>query len=125
MPLHPTTRQPPLATSLENPSTLNEKSLNEHTRGAENHICEERPLRQNKPVFIENPNQPSSNYQFPKTKFVSQSRSVQCSWFKQYPWLYYSQSEDSLYCYICVNQFHKGNLRSIANIDQAFTTKGF
>jgi len=93
--------------------------------GVEEHICEERPPRKDNPVLIEKPNQPPGNYQFPKTRFGNQSRSVQCSWFNQYPWLHYSQSEDLLYCYICVNQFHKGNLKSTANVDQAFTTKGF
>ena len=113
----------PLSTSIESLSTSNEKPLNQQTT-IEKHICEERALRPNKPVFIANPEQPS-NCSFPKTKFGSLSRSVQCAWFKQYPWLNYSQNEDSLYCYICVNQFHKGNLRSSSNVDQAFTTRGF
>ena len=75
-------------------------------------------------IISNSPNQPS-NFHFPKTGFGKQSRSFQSAWFRDYPWLHYDEKKDSAFCYICINQNEKGNLKSARNMDEAFISKGF
>lgn len=117
-PVASNSEQEPLPTSCSGNSTNNEAPMAAQTSG------EQQNSQDKQPAFIVSPNQPS-NYEFPKTKFGSISRSVQSSWFSEYPWLHYNESENLLYCYICHNQFHKDNLKSVANVEQAFVKKGF
>ena len=41
---------------------------------------------------------------------------------RQYPWLHYGESKDSIFCYICFNQNAKGNCKKS---DKTFITSGF
>ena len=75
-------------------------------------------------VNIISPNQPS-NFRFPKTAFGKQSRSFQSAWFRDYPWLHYDEKIDSAFCYICIKQSEKGNLKSPPELDQVFISTGF
>ena len=75
-------------------------------------------------VNIISPNQPS-NFQFPKSAFGKRNRSFQSAWFRDYPWLHYDEKNDSAFCYICINQSEKGNLKFAPKLDQAFKSTGF
>ena len=74
--------------------------------------------------FIQTPNQPS-NFNFPKKLYGKQYRSVQSTWFREYPWLHYDDQKDCLFCYVCSNQYLKGNLASARISDGAFIYNGF
>lgn len=69
---------------------------------------------QNSGNLIQTPNQPSQ-YNFPKKRYGNQNRSVQSTWFKEYPWLHYDEEKDSLFYCISSNQYHRGNLVSARN----------
>ena len=47
--------------------------------------------------LIKNVFAPDDNFSFPET-----NRSCKSEWFKWFPWLYYSPSEDAVYCLACV-----------------------
>lgn len=74
--------------------------------------------------LIQTPNQPS-NINFPKKLYGKQYRSVQSTWFKEFPWLHYDEKSDSLFCYVCSNQYLKGNLATARCSDGAFISNGF
>ena len=74
--------------------------------------------------LIQTPNLPS-NFNFPKKLYGKQYRSVQSTWFKEFPWLHYDDKKDTLFCYVCSNQYLKGNLATARSSDGAFITNGF
>ena len=55
-----------------------------------------------KKELIKNVFVPDDNFSFPKT-----NRSFKPEWFKWFPWLCYSPSEDAIYCLACVLFGHK------------------
>ena len=59
-----------------------------------------------------------------------QNRSCQSSWFTKpppdgFPWLHYRPEDDSVACYICSNEFKKGNLKTVKKIEPSFISMGF
>ena len=49
---------------------------------------------------------PPPSFVFPKRSFGSKKivqRSCQRTWLEQWPWLYYSEGKDALFCSICIN----------------------
>ena len=45
---------------------------------------------------------PEENFEFPCQQIDGQNRRFSFSWLKKYKWLVYSQSEDSVYCKVCM-----------------------
>ena len=48
-----------------------------------------------------------------------QRRDDQARWFQHYKWLHFNQDDNSVLCYICMKQYHHGNLTT-RNKDMAF-----
>ena len=72
--------------------------------------------------LIDIPFRPSDSYLFPKT---SKGRSCHSYWFGNYKWLHYRTEDDSVICYICHNEFIKGNLKTVKYLEKGFITNGF
>ena len=70
--------------------------------------------------LIDKPFQPSDK-EFPKTK----GRSCHAYWFVSHKWLHYRAEDDSVLCYICHNEFIKGNLKTAKYLEKGFITDGF
>ena len=51
-------------------------------------------------------------------------RSCQRTWLEQWPWLYYCESKDVLFCYVCVSAL-KSKKMDKSRGDLAFIVKGF
>ena len=117
-------RQPKITRTDEDPSTLPGTSQ-ESTESPGQNRNDPQPEQetQNKGNLLLTPNQPSQ-YNFPKKRYGNQYRSVQSTWFSEYPWLHYDEKK-TLFCYICSNQYLNGNLASAKNTEQAFTSNGF
>ena len=117
--------QPKIARTDEDPSTLPGTSKEStESPGLNRNDPQPEQETQNKGNLLHTPNQPSQ-YNFPKKRYGNQYRSVQSIWFSEYPWLHYDEKKDSLFCYICSNQYLKGNLASAKNTEQAFISNGF
>ena len=67
----------------------------------------------------EGPRQPQLS-SFPKTKFNKQNRSFSSSMYARFPFIEYSVSNDSVFCFACRN-FPDNS----ANVDSTFTVTGF
>ena len=70
---------------------------------------------------------PPPSFVFPKRSFGSKKivqTSCQCTWLEQWPWLYYSDGKDTLYCSICIDAL-KSKKMGKSRGDLAFTVKGF
>ena len=46
-------------------------------------------------------------------------------WFLEFRWLYYNEQNVSVFCFICVQQNAKLNLRAARNKELAFISEGF
>ena len=60
------------------------------------------------------PYQPTS-LKFPKRSFGQEKvvqRSFQGCWFHQWPFLYYDEGKDSVYCHICLMGFKLNRMKS-------------
>ena len=73
---------------------------------------------------------PGITYKFKSTFMRGQNRSCQSSWFNKppadgFPWLHYRPEDDSVLCYICSNEFKRGNLRTVKKIESSFISPGF
>jgi len=70
------------------------------------------------------PHQPT-NLVFPKRAFGKTKvvyRSFQPSWFKQWPFLHYDESNDVVYCHTCITGFKEKKMKS-PNANSAFVSK--
>ena len=78
------------------------------------------------PNIGDKPHQPASSFLFPKSKIGSQNRNFQHKWFDRFPWIHYNESEDKVYCFLCVKCI-KDNLKGDHNFSksEAFTYVGF
>ena len=72
----------------------------------------------------ESPNQPSSDYIYPKTKFGDSYRSFKTVWTTQFTWLHYNESTDSAFCWYCKKATATGQLKSSKRED-AFINRGY
>ena len=72
----------------------------------------------------EAPNQPSGDYNFPKRKFGGANRSFQSSWTKQFPWLHYNESNDSVFCWYCMRAAETQQLKS-SKSEVSFISRGY
>ena len=77
--------------------------------------------------LIDKPFHPDSHYQFKKGH---RNRSCSSRWFTDsppngFPWLHYRSESDTVICYLCHNNFNKGNLIAVPKINQAFISTGF
>ena len=80
--------------------------------------------------IIKDPFHPRPNYPFIKSKDGKQNRSCQSHWFTDsppdgFPWLHYRPESDSVICYICSNNYIRGNLNGVKNMELNFITIGF
>ena len=66
-------------------------------------------------------NQPV-NFKFPYRLFGKQRRSFRAPWFKQYKWLHYCESTDSVLCHICMT---KATSVGCQKANDACSIKGF
>ena len=75
----------------------------------------------------EKPHQPRS-FSFPKREFGNKcivKRSFQPRWFDQWPWLDYSEENDSVLCHTCLRAKTDKKLTWSANGDASFVSKGY
>ena len=66
---------------------------------------------------VDQPNQPLS-FVFPNRKFGEKHlvyRSFQSASFKKWPWLHYDQTNDKVYCFVCMKVSKVGNFRVCAS----------
>ena len=68
------------------------------------------------------PNQPPSDFVFPKTNFGNSARSFQSEWPKQFTWLHYCKFTDSAFCCHCMKA--SDQLKS-SKREEAFITRGY
>ena len=75
----------------------------------------------------ETPNQPTSSQVLAATRRSQgkQTRSVQPSWFKQYPWLTLCESRKTLFCFYCSRAEHKNIITFSTKADVTFSKGGF
>ena len=79
--------------------------------------------------FVDLPNIPSAphqptNFEFPKRAFGKTKvvyRSFQPTWFKQWPFLHYDETNDVVYCHTCITGFKEKKMRS-PHADSAFVS---
>ena len=73
------------------------------------------------------PNQPTSNNILAATKKNQgkQTRSVQSSWFQQYPWLTLCESRNILFCFYCSHAERKNMITFSTKADKTFSKVGF
>lgn len=57
---------------------------------------------------------------YPQTLFGKKHRSFRQEWYETFPWLEYSQSADSIFCFAC-RHFASPNV----NVEKSFTTAGY
>ena len=72
----------------------------------------------------ESPNQPSSDYIYPKTKFGDSYHSFKTVWTTQFTWLHCNESTDSAFCWYCKKATATGQLKSSKRED-AFINPGY
>ena len=73
------------------------------------------------------PHQPPASYKFPKKSFGKNrvvERSFQASWFQKWKWLHYDESNDLVFCHICMKANAEGKLRC-RSLEPSFVTRGF
>ncbi len=58
-------------------------------------------------------------------KYGKQNRSIQRSWFKDYKWLTYCTTINSLYCFYCRRKYRNGGFTFGTKFKDAFITTGF
>ena len=78
----------------------------------------------NLPEIPDRPHQPGQGFKFPKRSFGKKNvilRSFQQSWFTQWPFLHYDESNDLAYCHTCVMGFKQKKMRA-AKADPAFVS---
>ena len=66
------------------------------------------------PDVEEAPYQPK-DYKFPKRSFgknAQTTRSFQPTWFIDHPWIHYDETNDSAFCHVCIQAYHRGCLSS-------------
>lgn len=61
---------------------------------------------------------------YPMTRFGTQNRSFNASYYNQHDWLEYSISKDAVYCFACRNYSSGGSGANAYHID-SFTQNGF
>ena len=77
----------------ENPSTLPGTSKEStESPGLNRNDPQPEQETQNKGNLLHTPNQPSQ-YNFPKKRYGNQYRSVQSTWFSEYPWLHFDEKK--------------------------------
>lgn len=75
----------------------------------------------------EKPHQPRS-FSFPKREFGTKcafKRSFQPRWFDQWPWIDYSEENDSVFCHTCLRAKAEKKLTWSANGDASFCIQRF
>ena len=73
------------------------------------------------------PNQPRS-FNFPKRTFGKSAivhHSFNSKWFDRWPWLHYSETNDSVVCFTCFRAKMEKKLQWSSNADIAFISRGF
>ena len=68
--------------------------------------------------------QPGPNFNFPKRSFRKKSvfqGSFQHSWFSKWPFLYYNEAKDTIFCHTCMKMF-KEKMKTSAKADLAFVS---
>ena len=73
---------------------------------------------------VTEPFQPA-NFRFPKKLCGKQNRAYQSKWFLEFRWLPYNEQNNSVFCFICVQQNAKLNLRAARNNELAIISEGF
>lgn len=85
--------QPKIARTDEDPSTLPGTSKEStESPGLNRNDPQPEQETQNKGNLLHTPNQPSQ-YNFPKKRYGNQYRSVQSTWFSEYPWLHFDEKK--------------------------------
>ena len=79
------------------------------------------------PDLGEKPNQPLS-FKFPKRTFGQAKPVFRCvnpAWFQKWPWSYYDQANDKMFCYPCVQAVRRGSVKLVGKKKDAFLTAGY
>ena len=73
------------------------------------------------PEISETPHQPWPVFRFPKHYFAGEVVfwSFQSSWFQQWPFLHYNETNDLAYCHTCVMGFKEKKVKTF-KADPAF-----
>ena len=96
-------------------SSLYPESCSESTEDLNSSTSSSKPI----------PNEPSQpKLLFPKRNFGSQQRAFCAKWYKQYPWLHYSQEEDSVLCFYCATAVQQ-KIPLTGYADKTFAQTGF
>ena len=77
------------------------------------------------PAISDSPHQPGAGTIFPKRSFGKKSvvfRSFQSSWFQQWPFLHYDETNDLAYCHTCVTAFKEKKMKASSKADPAFVS---
>ena len=71
------------------------------------------------------PNQPTT-IKFPKLQFGKFNRAFQGTWFNDFPWLHYDETNDKVLCHTCMMRAEfEGKLRTARNKDPVFVIDGY
>ena len=65
-----------------------------------------------------------ANFRFSKKLCGKQNRAFQSKWFLKFRWLHYNEQNDSVFCFICVQQNAKLNMCAARNKELAFISEG-
>ena len=115
------------ATPAEGDSEVNgDLSMIENITNAADHSKE----NSTEIVIINDPFHPGSEYPFIKTKTGNRTRCCQSQWFtdpppRGFPWLHFRPENNTVICYICANNYFRGNLTGVKNTELRFITTGF
>ena len=77
----------------------------------------------NLPDIPDSLHQPGLGFKFPKRSFGKATvvfRSFQSTWFRQWPFLHYDETNDLAYCHTCVKGFKEKKMNATA--DPAFVS---
>ena len=79
---------------------------------------------QNLPDIADSPHQPGLGYKFPKRSFGKKTVVARCfqpTWFQQWPFLHYDETNDLVYCHTCVTSYKQKKMRT-SKADPAFVS---
>ena len=77
------------------------------------------------PTLPDEPHHPTNGFMFPKRTFGHTKPvkcSTHCNWFQSWPFLYYDESQDVVFCHTCVKAFELDRMKTSKNAENAFVS---